>query len=69
MFRQIVVPTEKDHQITLPENLYGKQVEVIAFEIEPDFKAGKAKHFLDDIESIPDFPSIEHIRKQAWPEK
>jgi len=34
MFRQIVIPTEKNHLITLPEDLYGKQVEVIAFELD-----------------------------------
>ena len=70
MFRQIIVPTAKDHNVILPPNLYDKQVEVIAFEIEPNqvITAGK-KNFLDDIEAIPDFPSIEKIRNEAWPEK
>ncbi len=70
MFRQIVVPTEKNHNVSLPPDLYGKQVEVIAFEIEQNKPSSiKKKNFLDDIDSIPDFPSIETIRKEAWPEK
>ena len=70
MFRQIVVPTEKNHNISLPPDLYGKQVEVIAFEIEQNVApVTKKKHFLDDIEAIPDFPSIDTIRKEAWPER
>ncbi len=70
MFRQIVTPTEKNHNIVLPPDLYGKQVEVIAFEIEEDkARKVKKKNFLADIEAITDFPSIEKIRAEAWPEK
>ena len=73
MYRQILIPTEKDHRIDLPADLYGKKVEVIAFEITeekniPSTKKGK-KGFLDDIDIIPDFPSIDVIRKDAWPQK
>ncbi len=70
MYREIIIPTEKKHSIELPPSLYGKKVEVIAFEIESEKKVqGKKKKFLDDIEAIPDFPSIEQIRKEGWPEK
>lgn len=34
MYRQIIVPTEKDHTIALPEYLFGKQVEVVVNEVE-----------------------------------
>ena len=70
MYRQILIPTEKDHIVSLPPELYGKQVEIIAFEIGSDKKSGTGKkQFLDDIEPIPDFPSIDQIRNEAWPEK
>ena len=50
--------------------MYGKQVEVIAFEIEQNKTSiVTKKNFLDDIEVVPDFPSIEKIRKEAWPER
>ena len=66
MFRQIVVPTEKNHNISLPPDMYGKQVEVIAFEIgEKKIPITGRKNFLDDIEAVPDFPSIEQIRKEG----
>ncbi len=70
MYRQILIPTEKDHSVELPPDLYGKQVEIIAFEIVPTNKASrKKKKFLDDVKAIPDFPSVEEIRKKAWPKK
>jgi hypothetical protein len=69
MFREIVVPTEKNHIIELPESMYGKTVEVIAFEIQPEKKSPGRENFLGDIEPIPDFPSLEQIRKEGWPKK
>ena len=73
MYRQILIPTEKDHKIELPVDLYGKKVEVIAFEITEEksisVKKNTEKNFLDDIEAIPDFPSIDTIRKDAWHQK
>ena len=70
MYRQIIIPTEKDHTIDLPVNLYGKKVEVIAFEIPADKNVVNGKKaFLADIEPIPDFPSIDEIRREAWPAK
>ena len=70
MYRQIVTPTEQDHTITLPPDLYGKQVEILAFEIGGEkTNVNKKKKFLEDIKAIPDFPSVEKIRSDAWPEK
>jgi len=67
MYREIIIPTGKNHSVELPPSFYGKKVEVIAFEIEPEKKTqSKNKRFLDDIESIPDFPSVEQIRKAGW---
>ncbi len=73
MYRQIITPTEKDHSIELPPKFYGKRVEILAFEInqemEQPVRTGKKNIFLNDVEAIPDFPSIEEIRKEAWPNK
>lgn len=33
MYRQIITPTEKEHSIELPRELYGVRVEVIAFPV------------------------------------
>ncbi|MES2703018.1 MAG: hypothetical protein V4649_10280 [Bacteroidota bacterium] len=66
MYRQIFIPTEKNHNIELPPEFYGKQVEVIAFEIGNGKETNPKKDFLSDIEAVPDFPSIEQIRKNAW---
>jgi protein-tyrosine phosphatase len=52
MLSEILVPDEQHHSIELPKELYGKKVQVIAYEI-----ADTA------------VPSIEEIRKTAWPLK
>ncbi len=76
IFREILTPDSKNHSVRLPEYLFGRKVEIIAFEINEEiqsFKKSSLKNkgtvFLKDIEFIPDFPSIHEIRKQAWPEK
>ena len=72
MYRQIIVPTEEDHSIELPEYLFGKKVEVVVNEIGSSSVSTsslpsdlKDKDFWDDIEFNPDFPSIEDIRKKV----
>ena len=76
MYREIIIPSNEKHSIRLPKELYGKRVEVIAFAVEEERslfisdkknKPGK-KNFLDDIEFITNFPGIEEIRKEAWPQ-
>ena len=78
MYRQIIIPTTKEHSIELPENLYGKQVEITVKEIttKPAKVAAKklpanlkSKAFWDDIPYNSNFPSIEEIRKTAWPKR
>lgn len=34
MYRQIMTPTEQNHIVTLPKELYGFRVEVLAFSLE-----------------------------------
>jgi len=74
MYKQILIPDKKNHSIDLPEDLYGKKVEVTVVEIADTKTARlaepkKQKSFLDDIEAIPDFPSVEEIRKKGWPNR
>ena len=77
MYRQIIIPTIYDHSIELPENLYGKKVEVTVMELTkrttksivnkklPNRLINKA--FWEDITYNPNFPSIEEIRQTSWP--
>jgi hypothetical protein len=77
MYRQIIIPTDKEHSIELPENLYGKQLEITVKEItaKPAKPAVtkklparlKSKAFWESIVYNPDFPSIEEIQQTAWP--
>ena len=80
MYRQTLIPTEKDHTIDLPEDLYGKKVEVIVNKLEEktserrqskkDLPSGlKDKKFWENIEYNIDFPSIDEIREIAWPKR
>ena len=79
MYRQIIIPTTKEHSIELPENLYGKQVEITVKEIsaKPAKVATakklpstlKSKAFWDDIPYNSASPSIDELRKTAWPKR
>lgn len=47
MIRTIVKPTKNSLTLQLPDDLVGKTVEVIAFEIEPDISLSSGKKNLD----------------------
>jgi hypothetical protein len=58
MLRQIVVPTENEYVLHLPDEYLGKKVEVIAFEIEENGQSAlsnrekteqNARNFFDSI--------------------
>ncbi len=77
MYRQIITPTDKEHSIELPENLYGKQIEITVKEVTVKTSASpgakklparlKNKAFWENITYNPTFPSVEEIRQKAWP--
>lgn len=80
MYRKIIVPDKKDLTIELPEQFVGKKIEVLAFEInEPEEKVIEnkprytGKSSKDAVKNLagafPNFPSIEEIRKDAWPDR
>jgi hypothetical protein len=79
MYRAIITPTENTHTIDLPEEFFGKKVEVTIVELsEPATKGNRRplvnkKISLDELfstfGSLPNFPTIEEIRNKAWPSK
>lgn len=78
MYRQIIVPTEKDHTIELPKKFFGKTVEVIMVEVSPEKKGrplppeGKVvslEKLFETFGADPNFPDLDSIRAKAWPSK
>jgi hypothetical protein len=79
VYKQVLFPDKKNHSIEMPEQFFGKKVEVIVVELSDSTKdanpippAGKAISINELFESFgtaPDFPSIEKIRDKAWPSK
>jgi hypothetical protein len=79
MYRAIITPTEKEHTVDLPQQFFGKKVEVTVIEIEspakdhqpilPQGKKISLSSLFETFGSIPDFPTIEEIRNKAWPSK
>ena len=78
-YRQILVPDEKNHSIEMPEEFFGKKIEVIIKDIDdavesshpipPPGKITSPDELLKEFGTAPDFPSIEEIRAKAWPSK
>jgi len=78
MYKQVLIPDEKNHSIEMPEQFFGKKVEVIVVESDntsgtpPTPPAGKkiaVNELFESFGTAPDFPAIEEIRTKAWPSK
>jgi hypothetical protein len=77
MYKQILVPDKKNHSIEMPEEFFGKQVEVTVVEIinsatdtypvPPLGKRISVDELFESFGLAPNFPSIEEIRTKAWP--
>lgn len=52
LIREIIFPTENTYTLHLPEEMIGKQVEIIAFEIEKTPPLAKKEKSIDDIKAI-----------------
>lgn len=78
MFRDTFTPTSENPSYEFPKEMYGKEV-VIEVKKEEIDNTEKLKtlgdilpkellknDWLKDVPYIPDFPSIEEIRKTAW---
>jgi len=78
-YKQSLVPDKKNHSIDIPEEFYGKKVEVMISELDnqnkskryplPPGKKVTANELLEHFGEAPDFPTIEEIRAKAWPSK
>ncbi len=51
LIREIIFPTENTYTLKLPEEMIGKQIEIIAFEIEK-VQLDSTKKSIDDIKAI-----------------
>lgn len=52
LIREIIFPTENTYTLHLPEEMIGKQVEIIAFEIDKTPKVSKKENSINDIKAI-----------------
>ncbi len=78
-YKQILTPDKKNHSIEIPEQFFGKTIEVNVVELNgteksqrptpPKGKVTSADELLKHFGEAPDFPSIEEIRTKAWPSK
>ena len=79
-YKQSLVPDKKNHSIEIPEEFYGKTVEVVIVEVAdksevkhqplpPPGKKISGKQLLKHFGDVPDFPTQEEIRAKAWPSK
>jgi hypothetical protein len=77
IYKQTLIPDKKNHSVEMPEEFFGKKVEVIIMEIDssithPALPPGKKVSKNELFESFglaPDFPSVDEIRDKAWPSK
>jgi hypothetical protein len=77
VYRQTLVPDKENHSIEMPEQFFGKKVEVIVMDVvatdkfpaPPVGKTVSMNDLFEDFGAAPNFPSIEEIRTKAWPSK
>jgi hypothetical protein len=77
IFKQVLIPDEKNHSIEMPEEFFGKKVEVTVMELDdsnaqsglPAGKKVSKNELFQTFGLAPDFPSVEEIRDKAWPSK
>ena len=52
LIREIIIPTQSTYTLNIPESMIGKEIEVLAFEIEKGKIISDKEHSLADIKSI-----------------
>jgi hypothetical protein len=57
MIRQIIIPTQKTFTLELPEEFMGKEVEIIAFEVNTT----------SEKDSEPEYKTVEELKKALEP--
>jgi hypothetical protein len=76
VYKQILVPDKTNHSIGMPEEFFGKKVEVIVVELDttagenhyalPEGKKTSSAELLEYFGKAPDFPTQDEIRSKAW---
>jgi len=79
MYKQVLIPDKKNHSIEMPEEFFGKKVEVTVVELSdadnvtrpvpPPGKKISVNELFENFGADPDFPSTDEIRVRAWPSK
>jgi hypothetical protein len=74
IYKEIIFPTEENHTIELPKNMFGKEVEVIFKVIDlskdlPKLKKQKLENIFEQFGKGKDFPSVNELRLQNWSRK
>ncbi|HEY2582098.1 MAG TPA: hypothetical protein VGI43_09830 [Mucilaginibacter sp.] len=79
VYKQVLIPDKNNHTVEMPEQFFGKKIEVIVIELgdsaddtNPSLPVGKkvsVSELFENFGSAPDFPSIDKIRDKAWPTK
>ena len=52
LIREIIIPTQSTYTLNIPESMIGKEIEVLAFEIEKGKIINEKENNLADIQSI-----------------
>jgi len=79
VYKQVLIPDKENHTIEMPENFYGKKVEVIVIEVDdrnettrptpPTGKQVNTNELFENFGKAPDFPSSDSLRQNTWPSK
>ncbi|HEY5327102.1 MAG TPA: hypothetical protein VIJ27_08880 [Mucilaginibacter sp.] len=79
MYKQVLIPDKKNHTIEMPEQFFGKKVEVtvvelgdslkVAHPMPPPGKKISVNELFKKFGANPGFPSTDEIRAKAWPSK
>ena len=79
MYKQVLVPDKKNHTIEVPENFFGKKVQVTVVELSdshedahplpPPGKKISVNELFENFGAAPEFPSTDEIRAKAWSSK
>jgi hypothetical protein len=79
MYKQVLVPDEKNHSFEMPKKFFGKKVEVIVVEVgesalkdhphPPKGKKVNVNELFENFGTAPHFPPVDEIRTKAWSSK
>jgi hypothetical protein len=75
-YKQVLIPDKKNHTIEMPEQFFGRKVEVTVVEIDgsdknsrpvpPQGRKTSINELFENFGANTDFPTTEEIRAKAW---